>query len=170
MGYTTDFEGSFVLDTALSFAQMEFLKEFSETRRMERNVKKIKTLPKEQKNHKMLKLLDEVGLGLEYYGGTGSFGQDHDDSIIDFNSCVGFPGLWCQWVPNEDGTAIEWNGSEKFYEYVKWIEYIIKHFLTPWGKVLNGEVTWQGEKNSDMGKIVIKDNKVTIKKAKVTWE
>lgn len=34
----------------------------------------------------------------------------------------------------------------------------------------NGEVTWQGEENSDMGKIVIKDNKVTIKKAKVTWE
>ncbi len=170
MGYTTNFEGSFVLDTPLSFAQMEFLKEFSGTRRMKRDVNKIKSLPKEQKNHKMLKLLNEVGLGLEYYGGAGHFGQDEDDSIVDYNDWGGFPSLWCQWVPNDEGTAIEWNGAEKFYDYVKWIEYIITNFLKPWGKVLNGEVTWQGEENSDMGKIVIKNNKVTIKKAKVTWE
>jgi hypothetical protein len=169
MGYHTDFFGSFTLDSPLSIAQKDFLQEFSETRRMNRDISKIPTLL--QKNDKMLKLLKKVGLGLEYYGGTGDFGQDRDASIIDFNTPpAGQPGLWCQWVSSEDGTEIVWNGAEKFYYYVEWIEFIVKHFLTPWGKVLNGEVEWQGEERDDRGLIVIKNNTVTTKKAKVTWE
>jgi hypothetical protein len=168
MGYTTDFFGSFTLDSPLSIAQKNFLEEFAETRRMKRDVTKIPSIP--NKNEKMIQLLKEVGLGLEYYGGTGDFGQDRDPSVVDFNASGIFPGLWCQWVPSEDGKEIVWNGSEKFYYYVEWIQFIIKHFLTPWGKVLNGEVEWQGEERDDRGLIVIKNNKVTTKKAKVSWE
>jgi len=67
-------------------------------------------------------------------------------------------------VPNADGTAIEWNEGEKFYEYIPWIKYLIDNLLKPWGYVLNGTVEWEGEDNSDVGKIIVKDNVVTVKK------
>lgn len=72
-----------------------------------------------------------------------------------------YPGYYCQWVPTEDGIGIEWDGGEKFYEYVEWLEYIIKHFLEPKGYVLNGAVRYQGEEIGDVGRIEVKDNQVT---------
>jgi hypothetical protein len=187
MGYTTDFFGSFQLDKPLSIAQRDYLTMFSETRRMKRDASKIPTLTgktkgrifndstDDAKNVHCLDLLAKVGLDVgpegAYYCGTGSYGQGEDSSVVDYNwPPTGQPGLWCQWVPTEDGTGIEWNGSEKFYEYVKWLEYIINHFLKPWGLTLNGEVEWQGEEREDRGMIIVKDNVVTTKKAKVTWE
>jgi len=80
------------------------------------------------------------------------------------------PGLYCQWVPNPDGDAIEWDGGEKFYNYIEWIEYLIKHFFEPWGVKLNGEVDWEGEESGDLGKIVIKDNVVQIKEGRVVYD
>ena len=50
------------------------------------------------------------------------------------------PGLWCGWRPNEDGTVIEHDGGEKFYDYTEWIQYLVHHFLEPWGYKLNGDV------------------------------
>jgi hypothetical protein len=38
------------------------------------------------------------------------------------------------------------------------LEYLIDHFLAPWGYVLNGEVNWQGEREDDTGKIIVADN------------
>jgi len=70
----------------------------------------------------------------------------------------------------EDKITIEWDGGEKFYKYSEWIEYLIKKILKPRGYKLNGEVKWEGEENEDMGIIVIKNNVVTIKKAKITYE
>ena len=55
-----------------------------------------------------------------------------------------------------------WDGSEKFNKYVEWLEYLIEHFLGPWGYRLNGKVTWAGEDESDVGTIVIVDNVVMI--------
>lgn len=83
---------------------------------------------------------------------------------------VGFPGFYCQWVPTVDGDGIEWDGNEKFYEYVEWLEYIIKHFIEPWGLKLNGEVEWQGESNDDRGLIVVVDNEVSTKTGRVVYE
>lgn len=74
-----------------------------------------------------------------------------------------FPGYYCQWVPNRSGTAIEWDGGEKFYEYEKWIVYLIKHFLARWGYLLNGQVMWQGEEVGDVGFITVQNNSVHIK-------
>jgi len=79
------------------------------------------------------------------------------------------PGFWCDWAPNEDGTAIEWNGSEKFYDYVGWIEYLVEHFIKPWGLTMNGEVEWEGEESGDLGKIVVKDNVVTTQEGTVVY-
>lgn len=82
----------------------------------------------------------------------------------------GFPGFWCQWVPTEDGWGIEWDQGEKFYEYVEWLRYIIQHLLQPKGYVLNGEINWSGEDSEDLGKIIVKDNVVTTKEGRVTYE
>lgn len=80
------------------------------------------------------------------------------------------PGFYCQWVPNADGTAIEWDGGEKFYEYVEWIRYIITNFIEPWGLKLNGDVEWRGEDGDDMGLLSIKDNVLTVKQGRVTYD
>ena len=68
--------------------------------------------------------------------------------------------IWCQWVPTEDGKGIEWDGGEKFYNYVEWIKYLISDVLAPKGYVLNGAVDWRGEEWGDTGTISITDNNV----------
>jgi len=167
MGYTTDFSGEFKLNKKLSKKHKEYLAAFSETRRMKRNPSIAETLP----DKKRLAVKLPIGIEAEYFvGGTGMCGQDHDKSITDYNAEPSSqPGLWCQWVPDDEGTAIVWDGGEKFYCYVEWIEYIIKHFLEPWGYKLNGEVEWQGEESDDRGLIVIKNNKVSTKHAFVSF-
>lgn len=79
------------------------------------------------------------------------------------------PGLWCQWTPNGEGTAIVWDEGEKFYYYIEWIEYLIEHFLAPWGYKLNGEVSWDGESSDDRGIIRITDNVVSVGTAVITY-
>ena len=144
MGYTTDFKGGFEINKPLSEELKNYLTKFSETRRMKR------------------KLDDKFGVEGEFYVDGGGFvGQDRESNIIDYNSPPKTQaGLWCQWIPNEDGTEIVWDGGEKFYKYVEWLEYIIKNFLEPEGYVLNGDVLfWNCGIN---GVIVVRDNKVEI--------
>lgn len=144
MGYTTDFSGSFQLNKQLGPNMKEFLTKFNDTRRMKRNVS------------------DKYGVEGEFFvNGTGSFGQDSTEDIIDYNEPPSTqPGLWCQWIPTEDGMGIEWDGGEKFYNYTEWLVYIIEKFLAPNGYVLNGVVEWQGEEVGDVGEIFVEDNKV----------
>ena len=136
----------------------DYLNAFSETRRMRRNPAIASLLPDPRRLAVGLPIGDEGGY---FTGGIGDFGQEHDDSVLDGNRPPrGQPGLWCQWVSAEHGTAIQWNGAEKFYHYVEWLEYLIAHFLGPWGYVLNGQVRWQGEEEEDRGTITVRDNEV----------
>lgn len=157
MGYTTDFGGSFVLDKPLTPEHKAYLNQFCNTARLERDPAKLKDIPDP--------IREAVGLPVGKHGeffvkGEGYRGQDHtDDSVLgDYNKNL--PGKWCQWVPNGDGTEIEWDGGEKFYKYVEWIEYLIKTFLDPWGYKLNGEVKYAGEDPEDVGTIIVSDNHV----------
>lgn len=152
MGYTTEFEGYVEVRPALDADEIAYLKKFAETRRMNRTK------------------------GPYYVQGTGSFGQDRESDIRDYNSPPeGQPGLWCQWEPSEDGTRIQWNGAEKFYNSVEWMQYLIDHFLradalaktqTVNGKrfftfqdhVLNGVIEAQGEDEEDRWFLVVRDN------------
>jgi hypothetical protein len=162
MGYTTKFEGKFLLDKPLTEAQAKYLLKFANTRRMKRNPKLVELLPDPIREAVGL----PIGIDGEYFvGGTGTAGQYHDNSIVEYNDpSPTQPGLWCQWVPNDDGTAIEWDGGEKFYNYIEWLEYIMDNFLIPWGYTLNGKVSWQGENPYDIGQIVIKNNLVRTTK------
>ena len=160
MGYHTDFQGQFDVTPTLKPEHAAYIKAFAETRRMDRDPEKV-TLPDP--------IREKVGLPLGphggyFVGGAGFLGQDSDASVMNSNEPpVDQPALWCQWVPTEDGKHIEWDGGEKFYDYVKWIKYLTTHFLQPWGYTLNGEVGWRGEDFGDNGTITIEDNKVTIK-------
>lgn len=160
MGYNTEFYGSFELSEPLSFEHKNYLRKFADTRRMRRNESILSKFKDPIREAVGL----PVGVEGEYFvGGTGNFGQDHDESILDYNDQPRTqPCLWCQWVPSEDGTKIEWNGAEKFYGYIQWIEYLLKNFLIPWGYNLNGTVHWRGEEFGDDGKIVVKDNVVSV--------
>jgi hypothetical protein len=74
------------------------------------------------------------------------------------------PDSYMQWVSNKDGTALEWDGGEKFYNYTHWLRWLIKHYLKPRGIDLNGTIRWQGEEVGDVGTITVLDNKVTSQK------
>ena len=90
-------------------------------------------------------------------------GQDNDNGVINPNSPPQTqPGLWCQWVPSSDGTKIEWDEGEKFYDYIDWINYINDNFLKPWGCVLHGDVTWEGEESDDIGLIEAVNGVITV--------
>jgi hypothetical protein len=144
MGYTTDFTGSFSLNKKLDFETHEYLNRFSESRRMKRK-------------------LEGYGIDGEFYLGSGDSGQDHEDNIVNYNEPpLTQPGLWCNWKPNDCGTAIEWNGAEKFYCYTLWLKYIITNFLAPKGYVLNGRVAYQGENEEDFGVIIVENNKIYV--------
>jgi hypothetical protein len=56
-----------------------------------------------------------------------------------------------------------WDGNEKFYHYAEWLEYLIGHFLAPWGYTLNGTVKWVGEDPADSGVIEVENNRVTTR-------
>lgn len=135
----------------------------------------------------------------EYFvGGGGSYGQDNDKSVLDNNTPPGQlgytetqipwdkrydenqkrakeglcqPGLWCQWVvvDDEPSQVLQWDEGEKFYNYVDWLKYLINHFFSKWGVLLNGEINWYGEDRSDMGKIIVEDNVVTVKEGTIVY-
>lgn len=184
MGYTTNFSGTFRVEPPLTPAHRDYLKEFNNTRRMKRDPEKTKNYPDP--------LRDAVGLPVgeegEYYVGANippehwtangielparldGFGQAHTPDILNFNSSPGAqPGLWCQWGPTDDGTGIEHDGGEKFYDYVDWARYLLAHFLVPWGYTLNGTVEWQGEDSDDRGRIRIENNRLRTQHAEIEW-
>lgn len=160
MGYSTDFYGSVTFNKPITEELKNYINKFGETRRMKRDVEKIKkTFPDWEKNC----FNGNLGVDGEYFvGGNGFMGQDRDDSIIDYNYPPETqPGLWCQWMIDDDGNLV-WDGGEKFYEYGEWLTYLIENFLAPSGYVCNGEIEFQGEDMNDFGTIHVKDNVVTV--------
>lgn len=147
MGYTTEFSGQIAIVPPLSEEERAFLTKFSQTRRMLR------------------------GNGPYFVDGAGFGGQNHDPDILNYNAPPeGQPGLWCQWIPNEEGTALVWDEGEKFYAADEWMEYLIDHFLKPdhlapmpflGAHTLNGEILAQGEDIHDRWQLIVEDNLVS---------
>ena len=175
MGYTSDFTGHVTIDPPLNEAEVAYLSKFSGTRRMDREK------------------------GPYYVDGAGFAGQDRESDILNFNSPPdGQPSLWCSWTytgaengewcvePDAPfGSAMFWNGDEKFYSSAEWMQYIIHHFLKPnavasttgdpqfaeftFNHVLNGEIHVQGEDPADIWKIIVEDNVVKIAEGYVVY-
>lgn len=158
MGYTTDFWGAVKIDPPLNAEEVDFLKRFAGSRRMKR------------------------GKGSYYAEPGNDFGQAHEEDILDYNTPPDDqPGLWCQWVPTQDGDALVWDQGEKFYSPVEWMKYLIEHFLKPEAlakkalpflqanHVCNGTIDAQGEDSDDRWRLVVKDNNVRYVKPMVSW-
>ena len=157
MGYTTDFAGQFTVTPPLRKNHQLYLEAFSDTRHMRRDPELIEDLPDEVRWNVGL----PVGLNGDYFVADprGHIGVDRNAGDHN-NPPDGVPGLWCQWTPTEHGDGIEWNGSEKFYDYTEWLRYLVEHFLTPWGYSLDGTVSYAGEEPEDTGVIYAKGGKV----------
>ena len=74
----------------------------------------------------------------------------------------GKPSIWLLWeIEEQNGKFyLQWDESEKFYNYVEWLEYIIKYIFSVWQVVISGVVEWRGEEWDDMGSIIVLDNVV----------
>lgn len=108
MGHDTECSGRIHVSPPLNKAEVDYLLRFAGTRRVLR------------------------GNGPYFVDGTGYRGQGDDPDIIgDDQPAEGQPGLWCQWVPTEDGSAIQWDQEEKFYWGTEWMAYLIDTFLAP---------------------------------------
>jgi len=165
MGYTTNFEGVFRVTPTLKPEHQAYLEAFAGSRRMRRDVAATGRLPDPRRI--------AAGLGIGEQGGycvgsaaDGNFGQGDpsrpDKTILNRNQAPkGQSSLWCMWVPTNDGNGLQWSGTEKFSSYVEWLEYLIHHFLAPWGYNVNGDVNWQGEFEEDSGTIRARNNSVT---------
>lgn len=161
MGYSTWFDGSLSFNKEVTPQLREYIDRFSSTRRMPRDNEKIKEV---YPNWRELCFFGELGENGSYFAPiSNQHGQEDDGTILDYNGyrTSVHPGLWCQWTINDDD-ALEWDGGEKFYNYVEWLEYLIKHFFAPLGYVLNGDITWEGEDSSDIGTIHVVDNVINV--------
>jgi len=163
MGYTTKLNGRFKLNKKLEKDVANLINGIATTRRMKRDISK---LAKKFRISEELALM-KFGIDGEFYFNTcdfKNFGQNIDDTIIDQNIPPETqPGLWCQWYYFEKDNEIRWDEGEKFYNYIEWIEYIIKKILEPRNYYLNGTVLWFGEDDDDKGIIKIKNNIVNYK-------
>lgn len=199
MGYTTDFMGSLSISPALTPKQMDYINLLSETRRMKRDVNKLMEIYKGKHGYPFTKSKDPkkiYGKDGEFFAKKDDImGQSRDESIIDYNTSPGLipysqnmdfntiweqnqkaikggdcqPGLWCQWVIIDGGNTLEWDGGEKFYNYVEWLKYLINRFFSKWSVYLNGEITWEGEDSTDLGKIQVSDNVVKVLTGHVSY-
>jgi hypothetical protein len=158
MGYQTDFSGEFKVTPPLNPQQVAYLRAFNRTRRMQRYENVVATIPDPKREAVALPIGPD---GAYCVGIEQDYGQVRDASVLDYNEPpAGQPGLWCQWTASDDGQRIIWDEGEKFYDYTEWLCYLVEHFLKPWGCVINGEVSWQGEAPDDIGVIYAKDNLV----------
>ncbi|MGC4117276.1 MAG: hypothetical protein QM765_22490 [Myxococcales bacterium] len=154
MGYSTDFFGKVQITPPLNAQEVAYLTKFSETRRM------------------------HLKQGPYFVSQPGYAGQEDGPDVVDYNEPPpGQPGLWCQWVPADDGAALGWNGAEKFYEAEAWMQYLVEHFLRPGAKAassgdpqfagftfnhrVEGRILASGEEFPDLWRIDVADNQVS---------
>ncbi len=98
------------------------------------------------------------------------------------NEDFGQPEGYCQWVISADGSAIEWNGGEKFYHASAWMVWMIDTLLRPdaainvlpadyrfdhnvpqfTGHMCNGVIKAQGEEAGDSWALTVRANLVGI--------
>jgi hypothetical protein len=144
MGYTTEFSGQISINPPLNEQEIEYLCDFCATRHMER------------------------GKGIYYVDASHGHGDNSD--VPDYNNNGKLPGLWCHWVSTDDGTALEWDEGEKFYNAEEWMRFVIDHFLRPGhlapmeflqGHTLNGSILAQGEDINDRWRLIVENNEVS---------
>lgn len=119
------------LDRVLKPQHLAYLWRFADVRHMKRDIHLALKLPDPLREATGLPIGEQ---GCYFTGGQGHLGQTLDSSVISRSTPpVGMPALWCQWAPSEDGRSINWLGDpNKLYNYTKWLDFMLSHFLCPW--------------------------------------
>lgn len=167
MGYNTDFDGYFEFQNPVSEEIRDYINTFCRTRHCIRDNDKIKKLVTdwEEKTYPLDK--GNLGKNGEFFVfdhidmSRDDFDFDEKNLVIDYNDNGKMPELWCQWIITDDCKYLEWDGGEKFYNYIEWLNYLIDNFFKPYNIILNGKVRFRGEDFDDMGEINIVDNTVS---------
>lgn len=160
MGYTTKFYGKFEFNKPVSFELATYINTFSSVRHIKRN--NFKIMERYPQWYEMC-FHEKLGSEGEFFIGNTEY--TNDPSVIDYNHQPrNQPGLWCQWIVSEDHKYLMWDGSEKFYNYIEWLDYIMTNFIEPDENqyLLNGNVLWRRDDFSDIGVISIKNNEITV--------
>lgn len=151
MSYPIRFSGQFAITPPLQHPHWVYLRAFAKVRHVRRDAAQAEQVRDEART--------AVGLPIGEEGGYCVASEWSSASLLDANyPPSGQPSLYCQWMPNEQGTALVWDQGESFYDSVEWLEYLIRHFLARWGYVLAGTVTWQGREVEERGTITVEDN------------
>lgn len=156
--YQTRLFGRFTLDKPLTTTHAEYLHAFSEKPHMRWYTDKIALLPDPVR----------AAVGLPLGDGGAYFVGDVVDEARYVEQALaevrGLPNRFCDWQPTADNMGIEWNGMTDTYFYVEWLDYLMRHFLTPWGYRLAGEVHWQGDHPGDAGVITFTDGVMQVQR------
>jgi len=75
------------------------------------------------------------------------------------------PAGYNQWQLTQGRRGLEWDGGEKFYHYVEWLQYLLDHVLAPVDVSLTGCVQYQGESIGDTGTLTVEEGRVVKRKA-----
>lgn len=160
MGYDTYFTGELVMSRRLTEPEHEYLSAFLDTAHYARDTSKLEGIPDPLREAVGLPLGDQ---GCFFMGRDKSVASDmiqYEDTLLedyDYGPPVNLPDHGTDWylVRLKDGRDILCHGDGKSRGlYTDWLMWLVENILTPWGISLSGEVTWRGDDEEDMGRIV----------------
>jgi hypothetical protein len=160
MGYDTTFEGEFIISPPLDKNQVAYVQAFNRQRHMRRDLRALRKLPNPVRTNVGLPLGDEGVFWIDDPDSHGIRGQNFKElpgldpperGPKGIDPRIQMPGIWCQWTCSDDGTRLYWDDGEKFYEYIAWLDWMIRQLFKRWRRELIGEVNWWGEEPSDFG-------------------
>jgi hypothetical protein len=160
VSYDMEFRGEFGVEPPLRPEHLAYLRAFNGSRRLKRDPVVAASLDDPVRVAAGL----PIGAEGEYFvGHAGNWGKESvEGAIVPYAPPASQPGGICCWVPNDDGTALLWDGQRKFMDWEPWLCYLIDHFLRPWGYVVSGRVEWRGEEWLDVGVLRVRDNEVSV--------
>ncbi len=168
MGYTTTFEGKVKISPPLNKEEIKFLKFFCGVAHIKR--KHSEAYYFLQKRNFLTEMISKIYIQFWSFWGYELESGAQKEIIDDGSPPDGQPSKWCQFMPTDDGHYIVWDGLEKFYYSLEWMQYLIDHFIgdDPKAKselpflqshVLNGEMKAFGEDEEDRWILKVKNNK-----------
>ena len=166
MGYDTEFEGSFKLSRRVTPDEFDYMRRFNFTRHEAFDVDKL-----------IAEFGDSRGLKGLGYGERGEYYVSAiDGHCARENACIVRGGYMyrprhyqygdekeispnCHWKLTDDGMRLVWDGGEKTYDYIEWLDVTIGIF-EHWGITLSGSVNWHGDDDDDDGNITVLENRI----------
>ncbi len=78
---------------------------------------------------------------------------------------------WFDWTLNKSRDALEWDGTEKFYDACEKMQYVIDRALEKYPHLqFEGIIQAQGEEFDDRWQLIVKKNKATKKEIKIVGD